>query len=78
MKLNKLTVNYKKSQTMIISKKINLSPCNITIRKHKLNQVQQVKYLAIIFDKDLSLKLHIQHLCSKSGVLTLFQHASYF
>ena len=37
MKLNKLTINYKKSQFMLISKKKeNFDKCIITIGNHKL------------------------------------------
>ena len=55
MKLNNLTINYKKSQFMLISKKKqNYDKCIITIGNHKLEQAKQVKYLGIVFDKILS------------------------
>ena len=60
MKLNKLTINYKKSQLMLISKKKeNFDKCIITIGNHKLEQVKQVKYLGIVFDKSLTWWEHI-------------------
>ena len=39
----------------------------IEIGEHKLDQVDQIKYLEVIFDKKLSWKHHIKHkhLCSK-------------
>ena len=55
IKLNNLTINYKKSQFMLISKKKqNYDKCIITIENHKLEQAKQVKYLGIVFDKILS------------------------
>ena len=56
MKLNKLTINYKKSQFMLISKKKkNYEKCIITIGNYKLEQAKQVKYLGIVFDKKFNL-----------------------
>ena len=65
MKLNKLTINYKKSQLCLFPKKQNFDKCIITIGNHELEQTKQVKYLGIVFDKSLTWWEHIQHLCSK-------------
>ena len=37
----------------------------IAIGEHKLEQVEQIKYLGVIFDKKLSWKTPFKHLCSK-------------
>ena len=47
MRLNKLSLNYSKTKYMLITNKTNsedLINCNITIGKHKIEQVTQIKY----------------------------------
>ena len=68
MRLNKLSLNYNKSKYMLIIKKTiseDLINFKITIGKHKIEQVSQIKYLRITFDDKLTWKPHIQQICSK-------------
>ena len=70
MRLNKLSLNYNKSKYMLITKKKktiseDLINFKITIGKHKIEQVSQIKYLGITFDDKLTWKPHIQQICSK-------------
>ena len=52
---------------------------HIAIGEHKLEQVDQIKYLGVIFDEKLSWKAHVKHLCSKlsSGSWTLLKLRNY-
>ena len=38
---------------------------NVTIGKYSAEQVDQIKHLGIILDNELSLRPHIQHICTK-------------
>ena len=67
MKLNKLTIT-KNLNLCLFPKKENFDKCIITIGNQKLEQVKQVKYLGIVFDKSLTWREHIQHLCPKPKV----------
>ena len=78
--IKQLSLNYNKSKYMLITKKklqilINFK---ITIGKHKIEQVSQIKYLGITFDDKLTWKLHIQQICSKlsSGSLAILKLGS--
>ena len=68
MRLNKLSLNYSKTKYMLITNKTkseDLINGNITIGKHKIEQVTQIKYLGVTFDNKLTWKPHIQEICSK-------------
>ena len=69
MRLNKLSLNYSKIKyNVLITNKTSsedLINCKITIGKHKIEQVTQIKYLGITFDNKLTWKPHIQEICSK-------------
>ena len=51
----------------------------ITIGKHKIEQVSQIKYLGITFDDKLTWKAHIPQICSKlsSGSWALLKLRQY-
>ena len=66
MKLNKLTIVCKKSQfVLILKEKENFGKCTIIIENKVLEQVKQIQYLVVSFDKNLTWCEQIQHLCSK-------------
>ena len=69
MKINKLSLNYTKIKFMLFRHKLKIMPIpyqhQITIGEPKLEQVEQIKYLGVIFDEKLSWKAHFKHLCSK-------------
>ena len=52
---------------------------NVSIGKHSLEQVDQIKYLEIILENKLSCKPHIQHICTKlsSGSWALTRLTNY-
>ena len=82
MRSNKLSLNYNKAKYMLITRK-SISKahttCKITIGKHKREQVNQIKYLGIVFDDKLTWKPHIQQVCSKlsSGSRALLKLRNY-
>jgi len=56
MKINKLSLNYLKTKAMLISnQKLNVEYA-IKIRNYTIEQVNQIKYLGVIFDNKLSWK----------------------
>ena len=65
MKMNKLTINYDKTKFMIFTKKKHFNNGKVNIDNHKIEQVQQMKYLGIVFDGKLTWKSQIQHICTK-------------
>ena len=83
MRINKLSLNYNKSKYMLITKKKTISEdlinFKLTIGKHKIEQISQIKYLGITFDDKLTWKSHIQQICSKlsSGSWTILKLRQY-
>ena len=68
MRLNKLSLNYRKpSRYMLTIDKTISDPniCKIFVGEHKIERVTQIKYLEITFDDKLTWKSHINDVCSK-------------
>ena len=66
MKTNKLTINYKKTNYMIIRKqKINKSLFKIKIGRNEIIQKDSVKYLGLIIDNNMNWTQHINYLNAK-------------
>ena len=66
MKTNKLTINYKKTNYMIVTKqKINKFLFKIKIGQNEIIQKDSVKYLGIMFDNKMNWKQHINYLNAK-------------
>ena len=59
MRLNKLSLNYSKTNYMLITNKTVSDPniCKITVGKRKIERVTQIKYLGITFDDKLNLEI---------------------
>ena len=62
---NKLTLNMDKSKCMLISKKRKTSNMVIRINGKELKHCESYKYLGVYFDKNLSWKPQIEHVCKK-------------
>jgi len=79
MKINKLSINYNKTKFMIISSKKTLHNVKISIGKHKIEEVSEIKHLGITFDNKLFWKPHIQHTYTKlaSGSWALLNIRNY-
>ena len=78
MKLNKLSINYNKTNYMIITKKKINHKFTIGFGQNFIIQKSHVKYLGIILDEKLTFKEHDQHLfkklCTGSWALTHLKH----
>jgi len=61
MKINKLSINYNKTKFMIISSEKAPHNLKISIEKHKIEEVSEMKYLGITFDNKLSRKPHLTY-----------------
>ena len=75
MSKNKLTVNCKKTECMLIGNKHMLAKqnvLNVALNKSPLNQVRKFKYLGLICDEDLSWNHHIETLLQKVGKMVGF------
>ena len=79
MQANKLTVNYKKTKYMILSK-VHKSAINIklTMFNNCLERVQEIKYLGVIFNDELNWKSHIEYIRIKISrayyIMTKIRH----
>jgi len=65
MKLNKLTINYKKTKYMLFTNRKGTKNRQVFIGTNKIEQVSEIKYLGVLIDDKLSWKCHIQYICSK-------------
>ena len=77
-KINKLSVNFSKSNYMVFTqKKININ-MNITMDGNRLEKVNKTKYLGVIMDSKFSWKEHITYITNKisksSYILSKIRH----
>ena len=79
LKLNKLSLNTNKTKFMVLTKQRSARHFDIRIGKTNIEQVNEIKYLGVIFNDKLSRKSHIQHVCSKlsSGSWALLKLRNY-
>ena len=81
MCLNKLSINYTKTEFLLITKKRNNVDFNITMNNRKIERKSHVKYLGVIIDDALLWEPHIKQVCSKISrgsfaILKLRKYAS--
>ena len=64
---------------MVLTKQRSARHFDIRIGKTNIEQVNEIKYLGVIFNDKLSWKSHIQHVCSKlsSGSWALLKLRNY-
>ena len=65
LKLNKLSLNTNKTKFMVLTKQRSAWHFDTRIEKTNIEQVNEIKYLGVIFNDKLSWKSHIQHVCFK-------------
>ena len=66
IKSSKLTINFSKSEYILVSNKnTNTSDFILTIDDNILQRKRNVKYLGIYLDNNLTWKPHIEYLCTK-------------
>ena len=75
---NKLTLNIKKSQFMLLTNKKNIPKFTVKINDEELESCDSYKYLGVYIDKSLSWKCHIDYICTKiskaCGALSKIRH----
>jgi len=66
LKVNKLSLNVKKTHYMIFSpKRILNQEINLQIEGYPINRVKSTKFLGVFIDEKLNWKSHISHVCGK-------------
>jgi len=65
MKLNKLSINYKKTEYIIVINKKEKPSFNLKLDNKIIHQNSSVKYLVVLNDDSLSWKPQINKVCSK-------------
>ena len=65
IRINKLSINYSKSEFMIITKKPFKHKFEVVIEDNKIKQKSFVKYLGILIDDKLNWKHQVKQICSK-------------
>ena len=63
--VNKLTLNISKSKYMLVTNKKDIRNPSICINDELLESCEKYKYVGEVFDKNLSWKPHIEHVCKK-------------
>ena len=66
--INKLSINLKRTNYMIVKPQRKKNTLNISNRKgscHALERKDSIKYLEILIDSSLTWKYHISYVCSK-------------
>ena len=79
LKVNKLSLNIKKTKYMLFTKKRNyVDSINIEIEGQSIDETGSTKFLGVIIDKQLNWKEHISHVTSKVsrgiGILIKARH----
>ena len=65
MSLNKLFINYNKTEFMVISNSTKQLKLKLKINIHEIKQKQETKYLGVLIDNTLTWKAHIKLVCTK-------------
>ena len=60
MSLNKLSINYNKTEFVVISYSTKQLKLKLMINKYEIQQKQEIKYLVVLIDKTLTWKAHIK------------------
>ena len=79
-KRNKLSLNVKKSNVMIIHRKKNVQDTiDVTINQNKLMQIDHVKYLGLHIDSKLQWQHHVNNMCKVlNNKLAMFKRTAMF
>ena len=65
MKLNKLSINYEKTNYILFTNKKIKPKINVILEGHTLNQVTDTKYLGVVLNEKLNWKSHINFIKNK-------------
>ena len=79
LKFSELLLNTNKTKFMVLTEQRLARHFDIRIGKTSMEQVNEIKYLCVIFNDRLFWKSHIQHVCSKlfSGFWALLRLRNY-
>ena len=78
LKVNKLSLNTNKAKFMVLTKQRSAKHFDIRIGKTNIEQVNEIKYLGIIFNDKLSWKSHIGKRGATSEKILFFESGSGF
>ena len=75
MSLNKLSINYNKTEFMVISNSTKQLKLKLMITKYEINQKQETNYLGVLIDNTVTWKAHIKLVRTKlaRGCFTLIK-----
>ena len=65
MRENKLSINFSKTEYMLISKKKEKSEFNISINNNDITEKDHIRYLVVLLDNNLTWHYHIEKVRSK-------------
>jgi len=79
-KSNKLSLNYNKTEYMVVTRKKEKCNFRINIGGHEISQKECIRYLGVMLDDSLTWKQHIAHVSRKlsNGCWALSQIRKYF
>ena len=77
--VNKLSLNYKKTELLVVSKRKQAQQINLHINGNLIQQKNQIKYLGVIIDNKLNWKPHINNISGKisKGIFALIPLRNY-
>ena len=64
-KVNKLSINFNKTEFMVVATKQNKPELKVSIDNNPIKQSHQIKYLGVLIDDNLNWKQQIKEQCSK-------------
>jgi len=76
LRANKLSLNYNKTNVMLLtSRKHNPASFEVIINKHNISPEDNLKYLGVLLDNELSWKPHVQKVKTRAcGILSKLKH----
>ena len=63
--LNKLSINFNKTEFMVVTTKQNKPKLKVSIDNNPIKQSNHIKYLGVLIDDNLNWKQQIKEQCSK-------------
>ena len=64
-KVNKLSINFNKTEFMVVTTKQNKPELKVSIDNNPIKQSHHIKYLGVLIDDNLNWKQQIKKQCSK-------------
>ena len=64
-KLNELSINFNKTEFIVVTTKQNKPELKVALDNHPIKQSHHIKYLGVLIDDNLNRKQQIKEQCSK-------------